>query len=59
MNSDLLISLLVQSNWLFPVGWILLLATAFVISFPEKTFADRILPAWRHKSSSGPSRPRL
>ena len=36
MNTDLLISVLVQSNWLFLAGWILVLATAFILSFPEK-----------------------
>jgi hypothetical protein len=59
MNSDPLISLLVQSNWLFTMGWILLLATAFVISFPEKPFTEKCLLGWHDKSSSGPSRPRL
>jgi hypothetical protein len=36
MNTDLLISVLVQSNSLFLAGWILVLATAFILSFPEK-----------------------
>jgi hypothetical protein len=40
MNTDLLISVLVLSNWLFLAGWILVLAAAFILSFPEK-----LLPA--------------
>ena len=36
MNSDLLISLLVETNCLFLAGWVLVLAAAFVLSFPEK-----------------------
>jgi len=36
MNSDLLISLLVKTNCLFLAGWVLVLAAAFVLSFPEK-----------------------
>ena len=47
MNTDLLIAVLVQSNWLFFAGWILLLATAFAISFPEKN-----LLSWREKPRS-------
>ena len=39
MNTDLLISVLVQSNWLFLAGWIFVLAAAFIFSFPEKTLA--------------------
>ena len=35
MNSDLLISLLVETNCLFLAGWVLVLAV-FVLSFPEK-----------------------
>lgn len=46
MNNDLLISVLVQSNWLFLAGWVLLLATAFIISFPEKTLPEKNLLAW-------------
>ena len=33
---DLLISLLVEINCLFLAGWVLVLAAAFVLSFPEK-----------------------
>ncbi len=36
MNTDLLISVLVQSNWLFLAGWIFVLAAAFILSFPER-----------------------
>jgi hypothetical protein len=36
MNPDLLISLLVEINCLFLAGWVLVLAAAFVMSFPEK-----------------------
>ena len=48
MNTDLLISVLVQSNWLFLAGWILVLATAFMLSFPEK-----LLPARHAKKGLG------
>jgi len=37
MNSDLLISLLVETNCLFLAGWVLALAAAFVLSFPENS----------------------
>jgi hypothetical protein len=36
MKIDLFISVLVQSNWAFLAGWILLLGAAFALSFPEK-----------------------
>ena len=41
MNTNILISVLVQSNWLFLAGWILLLTTAFMLSFPEKLSPPR------------------
>jgi uncharacterized protein involved in exopolysaccharide biosynthesis len=47
MNTDLLISVLVQSNWLFLAGWIVLLGAAFALSFPEKPLLQR-----RAKSST-------
>jgi len=50
MNTDLLISVLVQSNWLFFAGWIVLLGAAFALSFPEK-------PLQRRAKSSSPTRP--
>ena len=36
MNFEALISLLIQSNWAFLVGWILLLGAAFAASSSEK-----------------------
>jgi hypothetical protein len=36
MNLEAISSLLVQSNWVFIAGWLLLLAAAFAVSFPEK-----------------------
>jgi len=54
MNTDLLISVLVQSNWLFLAGWTLVLATAFILSFPEKLSParqakKRVLAESRHR----------
>ncbi len=36
MNIEPLISFLVQSNWVFLAGLMLLLGTAFAASFPER-----------------------
>jgi len=44
MNSDLLISLLVETNCLFLAGWVLALAAAFVLSFHEKLAQRRLSP---------------
>jgi len=52
MNSDLLISLLVETNCLFLAGWVLALVAAFVLSFPEKLwFAQRRLSPRRDSSN--------
>jgi len=48
MSTDLLISVLVQSNWLFLAGWILALATALLLSFPGK-----LSPARQAKKGPG------
>ena len=47
MNLEALTSLLVQVNWVFLVGWILLLGAAFAVSFPE-----RRAPGWNRQSGS-------
>jgi len=44
MNSDRLISLLVETNCLFLAGWVLALVAAFVLSFPEKLAQRRLSP---------------
>jgi len=37
MNLEVMSSLLVQSNWIFLAGWLLLLVTAFGLCFSEKS----------------------
>jgi hypothetical protein len=46
MNIEPLISFLVQSNWVFLAGWILLLATAFAACFSDRPL--RVQPQKRH-----------
>jgi uncharacterized BrkB/YihY/UPF0761 family membrane protein len=47
MSLEALTSLLVQFNWVFLAGWILLLGAAFAVSFPE-----RPVPARNRQSGS-------
>lgn len=47
MSLEALTSLLVQFNWVFLAGWILLLGAAFAVSFPE-----RLIPARNRQSRS-------
>jgi hypothetical protein len=39
MNSDMVISWLVHSDWILLALWIVLLATAVAGAFPERSFA--------------------
>jgi len=41
MNVDGLVTFLVRANWIFLVGWILLLGAAFAVSFPERPVPGR------------------
>lgn len=50
MSIEPLISFLVQSNWVFLAGWILLLGTAFAACFSEQPL--RIQPRKRHSTDA-------
>ena len=52
MNFEALISLLVQSNWAFLVGWILLLAAAFAASSSEKPVSATLKESTRPEAAA-------